>query len=149
MTTTMTEAPFTVSANFCAIRGNTVGELLNNLRAFNAEDELADAISEFKTIVAGQNGTVSHAQAVQNVQNGLGGTVTSDTVAAPETVSDRYNNNYTYHHPDAPDLPDGRGKYILKEWTSKAGKRLKAWVDPVKGPKPFSPGAAEADIIWV
>lgn len=67
---------------------------------------------------------------------------------SPEWVEGRYGDKYQYGHPDAPALPDGRGQYILKDWTSKQGKRLRAWVDPVKGPKPFKPGAVEAELIW-
>ena len=68
--------------------------------------------------------------------------------AAVETVTDRYGNQWTYGLPDAPDLPDGRGKYAKKRGTSKQGKAYVGWFDPAKGPKPFQPGAVEAETIW-
>ena len=66
-----------------------------------------------------------------------------------ETLNDRYGNRYTYGLADAPSLPDGRGKYVRKDWTSQQGKALKAWVDPAKGPKPVAKGENEAEIIWI
>ena len=67
----------------------------------------------------------------------------------PEVISDRYGNRYTYGLADAPPLPDGRGYYIRKDWTSQKGSVLKAWVDPAKGPKPAQAGAVEAELIWI
>lgn len=67
----------------------------------------------------------------------------------PQVETDRYGNRYTYGLADAPLLPDGRGNYIRKDWTSQQGKQLKAWVDPSKGPRPFAKGAAESEIIWI
>jgi len=67
----------------------------------------------------------------------------------PEVISDRYGNRYTYGLADAPLLPDGRGHYVRKDWTSQNGKVLKAWVDPAKGPKPHAKGAEEAEILWI
>jgi len=70
------------------------------------------------------------------------------SAGAIETVTDRYGNQWTYGLPDAPDLPDGRGKYAKKRGTSKQGKAYVGWFDPAKGPKPFQPGAVEAETIW-
>lgn len=88
-----------------------------------------------------------------------GGSVTPPQVVSPSTpapahggpdvVTDRYGNQWTYGLADAPLLPDGRGSYARKDWTSQQGKRLKAWVDPAKGPKSFPAGAAEAEIVWI
>jgi hypothetical protein len=79
--------------------------------------------------------------------------VTAPVTAAPqnalEVVQDRWGNTYTYGHPEAPVLPDGRGRYIQKDWMNKQGKRSLAWVDPTKGPKPAKPGIEEAPLIWV
>jgi hypothetical protein len=66
-----------------------------------------------------------------------------------EVLNDRYNNRWTYGLNDAPNLPDGRGTYARKDWTSQQGKVLKAWVDPAKGPKPFPKGENEAELIWI
>jgi hypothetical protein len=70
-----------------------------------------------------------------------------DTSLAIE--SDKWGKKFAYGHPDAPDLPDGRGKYILKYVTLKAGTEKKVWVDPAEGPRPCKPGAAKAKQIWV
>lgn len=141
-----TEAPFVVSANFCAIRGNSIDELFDNLAAFNAHPAIEDEIASFRSRVSGATAS----QAVANAQAGLGGTVISNSnpAAGPEIETDKYGAKFTYNHPDAPDLSDGRGKYVLKEWRSQAGKDLKAWVDPIKGPRPARKGEAEAQIIW-
>lgn len=66
-----------------------------------------------------------------------------------EALKDRYGNEWTYGLPDAPPLPDGRGFYAKKRGISKAGKSYVGWFDPVKGPKPFSKGVAEAETIWI
>ena len=141
-----TEAPFVVSANFCAIRGNSIDELFDNLSAFNAHPAIEDEIAAFR----GRVSAASAAQAVANVQSSMGGTVISNDnpSVGPEVETDKYGAKFTYNHPDAKALPDGRGKYILKEWRSQAGKDLKAWVDPVKGPRPARKGDDEAPIIW-
>lgn len=65
-----------------------------------------------------------------------------------ETVEDKYENKWTYNQANAPELPDGRGKYAWKDWVDANGKRRRAWVDPAKGPKPFARGEKEAPIIW-
>lgn len=75
-------------------------------------------------------------------------TVTTIAGGQIETVTDRYGNIWTYGLMDAPDLPDGRGKYAKKRGTSKQGKQYVGWFDPAKGPKPFKPGAVEAETIW-
>jgi hypothetical protein len=85
-------------------------------------------------------------QALTNA--GLNPTVVSSGPTSIEVVKDKYNNEWTYGHPDAPDLPDGRGKYAKKKGVSKAGKNYVGWFDPAKGPKPFTVGAVEAETIW-
>jgi hypothetical protein len=70
-----------------------------------------------------------------------------DTSVAIE--SDKWGKKFAYGHPDAPDLPDGRGKYILKYVTLKDGTEKKVWVDPAEGPRPCKPGSAKAKQIWV
>lgn len=62
---------------------------------------------------------------------------------------DRWGKKYAYGHPDAPDLPDGRGKYILKYVKLKDGTDKQVWVDPADGPRPCKPGAVKAKQIWV
>lgn len=152
MPTTDIEAPFVVSHNFCAIRANNVDDLLDRLREFNANDDLSEEISAFRSNVS--NGQ-SHAAAVQTVKQGLNAEVIAETAttaaaaAEPEVIMGKYGDKFTYGLVDAPDLPDGRqGKYIFREWTDKAGKARRAFVDPMKGPKPTTPADAEAKIIW-
>lgn len=144
-----TEAPFTVSANFCAIRGNTIDELYSRLEEFTNNPGISDLISDFRSMVGAAQ---SHGAAVATVKENLGGTVVSTSTSSaggPETMTDRFGGEWTYNHPDAPDLPDGRGKYAMHAWKAKSGKFLKAWKDPSKGPKPFTPGAEEAAIVWI
>lgn len=149
MQTTDIEAPFVVSHNFCAIRANSVDELLSRLREFNASDGIDEEISTFRAMVS-SNG---HAAAVAAVKETLGGEVVSETTTAPvasepEEVTGKYGDKFTYNHPDAPDLPDGRGKYVFREWTDKNGKDRRAFIDPMEGPKPTKPAGAKAPIIW-
>ena len=141
---TMTEAPFVVSHNFCAVRADTVDELVDRLREFNASDDISDEIASFRAAVTG---TPMQA-AVATVKQELGGEVVATTTSEPEVVNGKFGDKWTYGLSDAPALPDGRGNYALREWTDKAGKARKAFVDPSKGPKPFAPGAEEAKIIW-
>lgn len=124
-----------VSKNFSYVGGDTVEELYDRLVAFNAHPDLEDQIAEF---AARTNGSVTHAQAVANVQAAMPGTtVVSDSNAgsAPETVTDKYSNKWTYNHPDAQTLADGQQE-VLKAWVSKNGKSLVAWKHPMAGPKP-------------
>lgn len=144
-----TEAPFTVSANFCAIRGNTIDELFERICDFNGHPHIAEEITQFRSLVGAAQ---AHGAAVATVKENLGGTVVSDSATgggATETMTDRYGGEWTYGHPDAPDLPEGRGKYAMHAWKAKSGKFLKAWKDPIKGPKPFTPGSEEAPIVWI
>jgi len=79
-------------------------------------------------------------------------TVTANAPSGDTSVaieSDKWGKKFAYGHPDAPDLPDGRGKYILKYVTLKDGTEKKVWVDPAEGPRPCKPGAAKAKQIWV
>ena len=156
-----TEAPFVVSHNFCAVRGNSVNELLDNLREFNSTDEIESEILAFRSKVANSPMIATvHAPAqaaVALVEQELGGTVVStptpqaapvQQMAGPEVVAGKYGDRWTYGLAEAPALPDGRGFYVLREWTDAKQTARKAFVDPAKGPKPFSPGAEEAKIIW-
>lgn len=155
-----TEAPFVVSHNFCAVRGNSVNELLDNLREFNSADEIESEILAFRSKVSERlyaaliNTPVA---AVALVEAELGGTVISppapvaapvQQMAGPEVVAGKYGDRWTYGLAEAPALPDGRGFYALREWTDAKQTARKAFVDPAKGPKPFAPGAEEAKIIW-
>lgn len=158
-----TEAPFVVSHNFCAVRGNSVNELLDNLREFNSTDEIESEILAFRSKVANTPMAAytpaPEQAAVALVAAELGGTVVStpapvavaapvQQMAGPEVVAGKYGDRWTYGLAEAPALPDGRGFYVLREWTDAKQTARKAFVDPAKGPKPFSPGAEEAKIIW-
>lgn len=142
-----TEAPFVVSHNFCAVRAETVEDLVDRLREFNANELVSDEIAAFRAAVTG----TPMQTAVATVKQELGGEVIAQPSAptgAPEVINGKYGDKWTYGLSDAPALPDGRGSYVLREWTDKAGKARKAFVDPIKGPKPFAAGAEEAKILW-
>ncbi len=155
----MTESMFSYtgklnSTDLFTVRGNSVSEFRANLTA--AVEAIASA-AELQQSLNNRSGGASggafaaSAAAVQVLQDaGLNPTpVTAGTTAAAiEVIMDRYGNEWTYGHPDAPALPDGRGKYAKKKGTSKAGKAYVGWFDPAKGPKPFTPGATEAETIW-
>jgi hypothetical protein len=149
----MTESSFSYTGklngqDLFTVRGNTVQEFTANLQA--AALAVA-AASDLQMTLLSRTGQTSMDKAITALQDaGLNPqpvTVPS-TPQAIEVVKDKYNNEWTYGHPDAPDLPDGRGKYAKKKGVSKAGKAYVGWFDPAKGPKPFKPGAVEAETIW-
>ncbi len=149
-----TEAPFSLT-----IKVGTNNDLLTG-RASTAE-EMAQRIQELRFLKELITGTTVVAEptveeAVANVQAVIPATVVEQPNAgvalsstAAEVVTDKYGAQYTYGLAEAPQLPDGRGTYVKKAWTSQKGKRLVAWVDPIKGPKPFPKGAVEAELIWI
>lgn len=154
----MTESMFSYtgklnSTDLFTVRGNSVSEFRANLTA--AVEAIAEAV-QLQASLAGRVAqptgnayTPNAEQAIQMLQDaGLNPQPVSAAPASIEVVKDKYGNEWTYGHPDAPALPDGRGKYAKKKGVSKAGKAYVGWFDPAKGPKPFSPGAVEAETIW-
>jgi hypothetical protein len=147
----MTESTFSFtgklnSSDLFTVRGNTVAEFRANLTA--AIEAIAEATT-LQTTLGGRGGMTSMDKAVQAlVDGGMNPTPVSSGPASIEVVKDKYGNEWTYGHPDAPELPDGRGKYAKKKGVSKAGKAYVGWFDPAKGPKPFAVGATEAETIW-
>lgn len=157
----MTESMFSYtgklnSTDLFTVRGNSVSEFRANLTA--AVEAIADAAALQQTLNNRSGGTSGNAYtpnteaALQMLKDaGLNPTPVATGTTTPqaiEVIMDRYGNEWTYGHPDAPALPDGRGKYAKKKGTSKAGKAYVGWFDPAKGPKPFAPGATEAETIW-
>jgi len=151
----MTESTFSYTGklngqDLFTVRGNTVAEFTANLQAASLA---VAAASDLQMQLLSRSGQTSMDKAINNLQEaGLLAEPVSVTVPATpqsiEVMRDKYGNEWTYGHPDAPDLPDGRGKYAKKKGTSKAGKAYVGWFDPAKGPKPFKPGIAEAETIW-
>jgi len=150
----MTESTFSYTGklngqDLFTVRGNTIQEFNANLQS--ALLAVASA-NDLQMQLLSRTGQTSMDKAIQNLQDaGLVATpvpVAASTPQSIEVVKDKYGNEWTYGHPDAPDLPDGRGKYAKKKGVSKAGKTYVGWFDPAKGPKPFKPGAAEAETIW-
>lgn len=155
----MTESMFSYTGKLNAsdlftVRGNSVSEFHANLKAaveaIAAATELQASLANRTN--AGTGGAYANAPintAVQVLADaGLNPQPVAVSAASIEVIKDRYGNEWTYGHPDAPDLPDGRGKYAKKKGVSKAGKSYTGWFDPAKGPKPFTPGAVEAETIW-
>lgn len=145
-----TEAPFSFTTKFngdlLTVRGETIEEFADRITELASDPRIPDALGDLQVI-----------SGVTTVKQQMGATVVATEQAAPtqsvapagpEVVTGKYGDKWTYGLSDAPDLPDGRGKYVLREWTDKANKARKAFVDPAKGPKPFTPGAEEAKIIW-
>jgi hypothetical protein len=156
----MTESMFSYtgklnSTDLFTVRGNSVSEFRANLNA--AVEAIAEAVQLQASLVGrvaastGNAYTPNAEQAIQMLQDaGLNPqpVTPGTTPQSIEVVKDKYGNEWTYGHPDAPDLPDGRGKYAKKKGVSKAGKAYVGWFDPAKGPKAFKPGAVEAETIW-
>jgi hypothetical protein len=148
----MTESMFSFtgklnSTDLFTVRGNSVAEFSTNL---NGAVEAIQSATALQTALGGRGGMTSMDRATQVLADaGMNPQAVASTGAmAIEVVKDRYDNEWTYGHPDAPNLPDGRGKYAKKKGVSKAGKSYIGWFDPAKGPKPFTPGAVEAETIW-
>ena len=143
---------------------------LVNIRATSPDhlDYLIEAVEQRAAKIAGLIGTIQAAGNVAPIAAPAAHQPPAPAQAAPaqqgwgqpqqaqapgpqlgiEVETDRYGNRWEYNRPDAPDLPDGRGKYAYKAWTDKKGSARKAFVDPAKGPRPFPAGAAEAPIKW-
>lgn len=141
----MTESTFSYTGklngqDLFTVRGNSAAEFIANLQA--ATQAIA-AATDLQMQLLSRTGQTSMDKAINALQDA--GMLAPQSI---EVVKDKYNNEWTYGHPDAPDLPDGRGKYAKKKGVSKAGKTYVGWFDPAKGPKPFKPGVAEAETIW-
>jgi hypothetical protein len=146
-----TEAPFSFTTKFMGdlltVRGETVDQFAERLMDLTADPRISDALTSIQsmngiaTAITTFNATPVHTASAQPVQ-------APSATAGPEVVTDKFGGKWTYGLSDAPALPDGRGNYVLREWTDKNGKARKAFWDPSGGPKPFSPGAVEAKPIW-
>ena len=138
------EAPISfttkIGGDLFTVRGDSVAEFVNNLTSVVNDERIVDLIGELQAM----SGT---APAVAAVKAGAGGTVTSvSTSEGPTTETDKYGNKFTYGLSDAPTIPDTDLIGVLKEWRSKNGKDLKAFVHPRKGPRPAPEGG---DIDWI
>lgn len=147
----MTESMFSYTGklngqDLFTVRGNTILEFVSNLQA--ASGAVANA-SDLSMQLLSRTGQTSMDKAITALQEaGLSPQPVTTTPQSIEVVKDKYGNEWTYGHPDAPSLPDGRGSYAKKKGVSKAGKAYVGWFDPAKGPKPFKPGVTEAETIW-
>lgn len=149
----MTESTFSYTGklngqDLFTVRGNTIQEFNANLQAALLAVATANDLQMQLLSRSGQTNMDRAITALQDAGMLAEPVAVSATPQAIEVVKDKYGNEWTYGHPDAPDLPDGRGKYAKKKGTSKAGKMYVGWFDPAKGPKPFKPGVAEAETIW-
>lgn len=140
---------YTVSNNFCNVEANSIDELKSLLDDFVNDPDIEDLIADFRTATGNKYSAdpkSANQKNIESLKRALGATEITET----ETVSDKWGKQFTYGHPDAPDLPEGRGKYILMEAKSKEGKAYKKWVDPLKGPKPAkADGVEKAPDLWV
>ena len=149
-----TESPFSLNVRMgngqLTVRGDTLGELTSRTMELAASAEALEAITDLGSAF----GQV--APAVTAVKDSVGGNTSVQEVSfergAPEEMTDKYGAVFTYNLAEAPKLEDGRdGFYVKKVWTDAKGKARKAWVDPIKGPKPFPKAASgqEAPIVWL
>ena len=147
----MTESTFSYTGklngqDLFTVRGNSAPEFIANLQAAT---QAVAAAADLQMTLLSRTGQTNMDRAITVLQDaGLNPEPVSATPQAIEVVKDKYGNEWTYGHPDAPDLPDGRGKYAKKKGVSKAGKAYVGWFDPAKGPKAFKPGVTEAETIW-
>ncbi len=169
MTSTEANYSFTTKLNgdLLTVRGDSADEFFNNIEyldsdilaaigrlqeAVRAVGVVAAAVSDHSAFPAHDAPHPGSQPPAEHECPSRAPTHFDAAPAAPagalETLADRWGNQWTYGLPDAPDLPDGRGKYALKAGTSKAGKPYKAFFDPAKGPKPFPKGQFEAEPIW-
>lgn len=149
-----TEANFSfttkIGSDLFTVRGDTVDEFTSNLR----ECLHSSSIDFVKALQEAITSGTAHVPAPQQAAPPPPTTPVVDTAPPASTggievVTNKYGAKFTYGHPDAPDLEDGRGKYIQKDWITAKGERKRAWVDPTDGPKPAKPGASKAATIWI
>ena len=131
----------------------STGSLVNLYFYSTNEEEIKQALEVAANVTPEINAleTLYNAQGI--LKEALGATPVEQkkgnvSTDGGETVKDKWDNEWTYSLPNAPDLPDGRGKYAFKKGVSQNGKTYRGWFDPAKGPKPFKPGATEAPTIW-
>lgn len=152
---TTTEAPFSfttkLSGDLLTVRGENVDQFANRLIELATDTRVVSALENLQKLATGGHGT-----AVGVVQAAMPGSVVLDTsptivtsTGGPEQVTDQFGNLFTYDHPDAPVLADGRGKMVFKSWRDRNGVHRKAFMDPIKGPRPCSPGTDLAPIQFV
>lgn len=164
MTTTEAAFSFTTKINgdLLTVRGDGIEEFAQNLdevtgtyldgvllgiKALQALGAVAPILSAVAPVVDIHQGVQS--TPTPNVPAYLNTPAPAPVAAGAEVMMDRYNNKWTYNDPQAPTLPDGRGAYARKDWADAKGVERHAWLDPIKGPKPFAAGSSEAPIIWI
>jgi hypothetical protein len=158
---------FTIKLNgdLLTVRGDTATDFKNNLDAFLFNNDLFDRATQMQAVaVTYRDGAGQLAAAEQALSNTFQttpapATATAATpapaVAAPapsqgtfEQVPGRYPGQlFTYNAPGAPSSINGT--MVMKEWTAKSGKQMKAWVDPLDGPKPARAVGPKAELQWV
>lgn len=155
---------YTVSANYCNVEADDMATLNSKIRDMVNNEEFPVLLEQFSAVTKVNPAAMQ--QAVNAVTASMNAAVVpAEPVAAPkpppapmnepapaassegELEQDRYGNNYYYNLPNAPLTPDGR-KAVLKDWTSKAGKHLKRWVDPLDGPRSHSHNGPKWDGDW-
>ena len=164
-----------VNGDLLTIRGDNAVEFGQHLDAFLMSDALGGKVlavqADLREQAIATDGGAQLAAAEQAITQGFQATPAPPTatygqpvdpslvataapaapVAAPgtfEQVPGKYPGQlFTYNAPGAPDSINGR--MVMKEWTAKSGKQMKAWVDPLDGPKPARAVGPKADLQWV
>ena len=150
-----TESPYSfttkIKGDLLTVRGDTADEFADRLKELVTHPAAIDSLTELQAL----GGTVA---AVTTVKEQIPGEVVEATTSAapaapaagvPYEKTNKWGAVFTYGLEEAPELEDGRGRYIKKVWTGKEGRALKAWVDPSDGPEPAAPGASKAKTIWL
>lgn len=146
----MTEANFSfttkINGDLFTVRGNTIQEFMQNVESARTAVASVTSLAQ-STQSTPMRQAIQVMEEVFNTGDSKG--ITTESISdAIEQIVDKYGNEWTYGHPEAPMLPDGRGRYARKKGKSKAGKVYTGWFDPAKGPKPFPKGEVEAEAIW-
>jgi hypothetical protein len=157
------EAPFSINITpgrppQVTVRGINLTDWQSNLEEFGNHPDVPDAIAKFVEQVhvgyAAAELTQPTASAPASEPVVKAAQATAGNVPDMFQFTDNKNAHWTFQHPSAPDLPDGRPyKYAIREGVNANGKAYKALFDPATCyPQPpqfrFEKGADEIKPIW-
>lgn len=142
----MSEAPFSINVSpgrtpQVTVRGTTFNEFSSHLEELSNDPLFPDHVAAFcEAVNAGFASAELTKPTAASTPAGAPAAKAASAVGAPSmfTYTDKDGSTWTFEHPSAPALPDGRPyKYAIKEGTNKAGKPYKGLFDPAKAyPQP-------------
>lgn len=159
------ESPFSINVSpgrtpQVTVRGTNLTDWHSNLEEFANHPDIPDVIARFcEQVNAGfaaaelAQPTASASPAAATVAKAAGAVGVPD-MFQHVTEKDGKKSTWTFQHPSAPDLPDGRPyKYAIREGINASDKPYKALFDPATcWPQPdkfrFEKGTGEVKPIW-